>query len=82
MEKLNLGMKFLQDNAIMLLLILGFLLLTLKALAALRKDLAALTPSKRDDREAELFEKKSNAVIRFFKSIFKLKDDDEQKPSN
>jgi hypothetical protein len=76
-EKINILIEVLKANWITILLVIGAGLIILKAVADARVRWAAITPDKKDDEEAEIFEKKTNVIIQFIKDVFRIGDKNE-----
>lgn len=72
MTYLNKAIKFLQDNWALIIILIGSLLVVLKAIADFKVRWAKITPEKEDDIEASLFKAKVSVIIQFIKDIFKL----------
>ncbi len=73
------SIKFLQDNWLTILLVIGALIVVLKAVADLRLRWAKITPEKDDDEKAKIFKAKVMVFIQFLKDIFKVGKNDKSK---
>lgn len=75
MAHVNEIIKFFQDNWLTIILIVGVLLIVLKAYADFKVRWAKVTPEKEDDEKAKLFKSKVMVIIQFIKDIFRIKKD-------
>ncbi len=82
MEKINLVIKFLQDNWALILIVIAGLITLLVAIANFRVRWAATTPDQADDAEAKVFKKRVNVIILFIKDLFRLNKKVDGEPKN
>ena len=74
-EKFNALIEILKAEWVYILLVIGALLLILRASANAIVNWAKATPDPTDDIKAEEEAKKINVIIQFFKDLFKIKDE-------
>lgn len=67
-----------QENWLTIVLVITAIIVVLKAIANLRIRLAKITPDKSDDERAKMFSKYIDAIIAFFKDIFRLNKKDKK----
>ena len=73
------SIKYIQDNWLTILLIIGGALAVLKAYADFRVRWAKVTPDKVDDQEAKLFRDKLKVIILFIKDVLRIGKDGKPK---
>ena len=73
---INEAIRFFQENWIAIILIVGILIVLLKAVADFKVRWAKVTPEPQDDAEAKLFRAKVWVIIKFIKDIFSLNKKD------
>lgn len=69
---------WIQENWLTIVLVITAIIVVLKAIANFRIRLAKITPDKADDERAKMFSKYIDAIIAFFKDIFRLNKKDKK----